>query len=138
MVADISVCTDILAGAGLRVTLGRTPSARQGVPVLLSGAAAGGASPLLWRTKMENMIAKLLDDFDRGRMTRRQLIQSLAVVAAAAAGATPASGENSKGFKAVAVNHISYRGERLREDARLLCGLLGHEGSWGIQASSAT
>ena len=58
---------------------------------------------------MENTIAKLLDDFDRGRMTRRQLIKSLAVVAAVGADTTPAAAENSKGFRAVAVNHISYQ-----------------------------
>lgn len=58
---------------------------------------------------MENMIAKLLDDFEHGRMTRRQLIQSIAVVAAVPADAIPASAENSKGFKTVAVNHISYQ-----------------------------
>jgi catechol 2,3-dioxygenase-like lactoylglutathione lyase family enzyme len=58
---------------------------------------------------MENMIAKLLDDFDRGKMSRRQLIKSLSVVAAAAASFAPASGENAKGFRAVAVNHISYQ-----------------------------
>jgi len=65
---------------------------------------------------MESAIAKLLDDFERGRMTRRQLIQSIAVVAATAAGANPAAGASiapatqaAKGFKAVAVNHISYQ-----------------------------
>jgi catechol 2,3-dioxygenase-like lactoylglutathione lyase family enzyme len=58
---------------------------------------------------MENLIAKLLDDFDRGRMTRRQLIKSLTVVAAAATATSPALAENSKGFNAVAVNHISYQ-----------------------------
>ena len=58
---------------------------------------------------MENVIAKLLDDFDRGRMTRRQLIKSLTVVAAAAAAPTPASAVGSKRFKAIAVNHISYQ-----------------------------
>jgi catechol 2,3-dioxygenase-like lactoylglutathione lyase family enzyme len=74
---------------------------------------------------MENMIAKLLDDFDRGRMTRRQLIQSLAVVAAAAAGATPASGENSKGFRAVAVNHISYQVDNYAKTRDFYADLLG-------------
>ena len=58
---------------------------------------------------MEHMIAKLLDDFDRGKMTRRQLIKSLGVVAAVAAGTPPASAEGAKGFRAVAVNHISYQ-----------------------------
>lgn len=58
---------------------------------------------------MENIIANLLDDFDHGRMTRRQLIKSLALVSAVATGVTPASGESSKGFRAVAVNHLSYQ-----------------------------
>lgn len=63
---------------------------------------------------MENVIAKLVDDFERGGITRRQLIKSLAFVAGAAAGvpvsaATTATGKDSKAFKAVAVNHISYQ-----------------------------
>lgn len=58
---------------------------------------------------MESMIAKLLEDFERGRMTRRQLIKSLSVVAAVASNAAPAAAETPKGFKAVAVNHISYQ-----------------------------
>jgi catechol 2,3-dioxygenase-like lactoylglutathione lyase family enzyme len=44
-----------------------------------------------------------------GEMTRRQLIKSLSVVAAVAADATVGSAANGKGFKAVAVNHISYQ-----------------------------
>src|ERR1700722_11361334 len=58
---------------------------------------------------MESIIAKLLDDFEHGRMTRRQLITRIAVAAAASAVPRPASAENSKGFKVVAVNHISYQ-----------------------------
>jgi catechol 2,3-dioxygenase-like lactoylglutathione lyase family enzyme len=74
---------------------------------------------------MENLISKLLDDFDHGRMTRRQLIKSLTVVAAAAAGTTPAFGENSKGFKAVAVNHISYQVADYAKTRDFYSGLLG-------------
>jgi catechol 2,3-dioxygenase-like lactoylglutathione lyase family enzyme len=58
---------------------------------------------------MENMIGKLLDEFEGGRMTRRQLIQSIAVVAASAAGVAPVEGQTSKGFKTIGVNHISYQ-----------------------------
>jgi catechol 2,3-dioxygenase-like lactoylglutathione lyase family enzyme len=58
---------------------------------------------------MEQIINKLLRDFEDGKVNRRQLIQSLAVAAsAAAAGATPAVAEGT-GFKAVTVNHISYQ-----------------------------
>jgi len=74
---------------------------------------------------MEKMIAKLLDDFDHGKMTRRQLIRSLAVVAAAAAGTTPAFGETSKGFRAVAVNHISYQVNDYTKTRDFYADLLG-------------
>lgn len=60
---------------------------------------------------MESIIAKLLEDFEQGRMSRRQLIRSLAVTASAAAAAAPAiaTPADEPAFKAVAVNHISYQ-----------------------------
>ena len=60
---------------------------------------------------MEQVVVELLDQFERGRISRRQLVQSLTFgVAAAAAGATPVLGATSQrsAFKAIAVNHISY------------------------------
>jgi catechol 2,3-dioxygenase-like lactoylglutathione lyase family enzyme len=54
---------------------------------------------------MEHIIDGLLRKFERGKMSRRQLVQSLAVAAAA----TPASAAPNKGFQAVTVNHISYQ-----------------------------
>jgi catechol 2,3-dioxygenase-like lactoylglutathione lyase family enzyme len=56
---------------------------------------------------MEHIMAKLLQDFEQGKMTRRQLIQSLAL-AATAATATAAAAE-SKVAQAVYINHISYQ-----------------------------
>jgi len=56
---------------------------------------------------MEKLIHKLLQDFEQGKMNRRQLVRSLAIAAAAASSATPAPAAG-KGFQAVAVNHISY------------------------------
>ncbi len=67
---------------------------------------------------MESLIAKLLKDFEDGRMNRRQLIQSLAMAAAAvavpgrivrAAPAQAAAGSAPVHFKAVALDHISYQ-----------------------------
>lgn len=59
---------------------------------------------------MENIIAKLLTDFEQGKMSRRQLIRSLAVTASAAAAIAPAvAAPDEAAFKAVAVNHISYQ-----------------------------
>ena len=56
---------------------------------------------------METLIAKLLSDFEQGKLNRRQLVQTIAATAmAAASGATAEAA--GKGFKAVAVNHISY------------------------------
>jgi len=60
---------------------------------------------------MEHLIGKLLQDFDQGKMTRRQLIQSLALVTAAplAASAATAAASDSRVIQAVDLNHISYQ-----------------------------
>ena len=86
---------------------------------------------------MENVISKLLDDFDRGRMTRRQLIKSLVAVTAAATGVTTASGESSKGFKAIAVNHISYQVDDYAKTRDFYADLLGMKvvGDTGTQCN---
>ena len=75
---------------------------------------------------METTIAKLLDDFDRGKMTRRQLIKSIAMVAAAtAASVAPASAQTAKGFKGVAINHISYQVSDYAKTRDFYADLLG-------------
>ena len=74
---------------------------------------------------MENVITRLLDDFDRGRMTRRQLIKSLALVAAGAADVPRASGESGAGFHAVSVNHISYQVKDYARTRDFYADLLG-------------
>src|SRR5260370_16791561 len=59
---------------------------------------------------MEHIMAKLLQDFEQGKMTRRQLIQSLTIAAtAAAASAAPSAAADSKVAQAVYINHISYQ-----------------------------
>lgn len=76
---------------------------------------------------MEHIIARLLSDFEHGRMSRRQLIQSLALsaTAAAAAGAAPAAAAEGKGFKAVSVNHISYQVADYKRTRDFYADLLG-------------
>ena len=54
---------------------------------------------------MEQVIAKLLEDFERGKLSRRHLIQTLA---AATVGAAPALAAEETKLKAVNVNHISF------------------------------
>lgn len=56
---------------------------------------------------MEQIIANLLNDFERGRMSRRQLVQALAAGIAAGT-ATPAFAAGPTQLKAISVNHISY------------------------------
>lgn len=59
---------------------------------------------------MEQIIAKLLQDFECGKMSRRQLIKTLAITATAASAlASESAAASPKGFKAVSVNHISYQ-----------------------------
>jgi catechol 2,3-dioxygenase-like lactoylglutathione lyase family enzyme len=56
---------------------------------------------------MEHVVSRLLKEFEDGRMSRRELIRSLALTVTGASVASAATSEGS-GFKAVAVNHISY------------------------------
>ena len=61
---------------------------------------------------METLIAKLLNDFEQGKMNRRQLISSLSVAAAAASVPTTVLGAEAPKptgkLQAGYVNHISY------------------------------
>jgi catechol 2,3-dioxygenase-like lactoylglutathione lyase family enzyme len=88
---------------------------------------------------MEQVIDGLLQDFERGKMTRRQLIQSLALAAAAAApGATVlAQGGAQKSmipapkdpapWKTVWLDHISYAVSDYRRSAAFYRDLMGWE-----------
>ena len=60
---------------------------------------------------MEHVMAKLLRDFENGKLTRRQLIQSLALAAtaASAAGAVPAAAGGAHVIKATYLNHVGYQ-----------------------------
>jgi len=59
---------------------------------------------------MEYLIGKLLLDFEQGKMTRRQLIQSLSLAATASAlCAVPAAAAEVKPAQAAALNHVGYQ-----------------------------
>jgi catechol 2,3-dioxygenase-like lactoylglutathione lyase family enzyme len=75
---------------------------------------------------MEHLISKLLADFEHGHLTRRQLIQSLALTAtaASAARATPLAAASSP-FKATTVNHISYQVADYKRTRDFYVDLLG-------------
>ena len=58
---------------------------------------------------MEKIVDDWLGQFERGRISRRQLVQMLALgMTAAAAPRATAEAATGGGFKAVAVNHISF------------------------------
>lgn len=56
---------------------------------------------------MEQIIDNLLNDFERGKMSRRQLVQALAVGALAGT-ATPLLAAEPRKLKAISVNHYVY------------------------------
>jgi catechol 2,3-dioxygenase-like lactoylglutathione lyase family enzyme len=60
---------------------------------------------------MEHVMAKLLHDFEDGKMTRRQLIQSLTLAASAvsAASVTSAADTGAVVLKATYLNHVGYQ-----------------------------
>ena len=75
---------------------------------------------------MEHIIAKLLQDFEQGKMTRRQLIQSLTLAATAASAASAAPGATEgKVFNATYINHISYQVTDYKKSRDFYAGLFG-------------
>lgn len=90
---------------------------------------------------MEGIIATLLKDFEDGRMDRRQLIQSLAMVAAAgpaaAAGVVQAPAAKAP-WKTVRLDHISYAVSDYKRSAAFYSSLMGWELANDNGANQAT
>jgi len=76
---------------------------------------------------MENIIAQLLQDFENGKMSRRQLIQNLALAAttasAVAMNALPV--QAASGFKTIALDHISYQVANYKKTRDFYTDLMG-------------
>jgi len=73
---------------------------------------------------METLISQLLKDFEGGKMSRRQLIQSLALAALAGSTARSADAQGN-GFKTVHLDHISYQVPDYRRARDFYAGLMG-------------
>ena len=58
---------------------------------------------------MEKIIDNLLNDFERGKMSRRQLIQALAIGTLAGTATTPVIAAEPRKLKALNINHYSFR-----------------------------
>jgi len=91
---------------------------------------------------MESVIAGLLKDFEDGKMTRRQLIQSLAMAAAAAV-PTAAAAQSAPSipaatgpapWKTVWLDHISYAVSDYRKSTAFYRDLMG----WEIKKDNGT
>ena len=74
---------------------------------------------------MEHIISGLLQDFEQGKMTRRQLIQSLALAATAGAAVRPALAADTPVAKALSINHVSYQVADYRKTRDFYAGLFG-------------
>jgi len=97
---------------------------------------------------MESVIAGLLKDFEDGKMTRRQLIQSLALAAVAAAPGASALAQTTAaapkppipqafeptGWKTVWLDHISFQVSDYRRSAAFYRDLMG----WTIRNDNGT
>ena len=82
---------------------------------------------------METEIARLLKEFEDGRMTRRQLIQSLAMAAVAAPAAASVAAQTpameKAPWKTVWLDHISYSVTDYKRSAAFYSNLMG----WDIR-----
>jgi catechol 2,3-dioxygenase-like lactoylglutathione lyase family enzyme len=76
---------------------------------------------------MEQIIARLLQDFECGRMNRRELIQRLALGSVAASAVTVGGQSTAAagGLKLASVDHISYRVSDYKRTRDFYAGLFG-------------
>jgi len=76
---------------------------------------------------MEQVIAQLLQEYERGGISRRQLIQTLAAAAASsiAASSAVAAAPDGQVFRATAFNHVSYQVSDYRKSRDFYAGLFG-------------
>ena len=72
---------------------------------------------------MEHIIGKLLQDYEHGKMTRRQLIQTLALTATAASAAGPAAA--AAPANAIYINHVSMQVADYTKTRDFYSGLFG-------------
>ena len=72
---------------------------------------------------MEHIIAKLVQDFEQGKMTRRQLIQSLALTVTAASGVGTAAA--AAPANAAYINHVSMQVSDYTKTRDFYAGLFG-------------
>jgi catechol 2,3-dioxygenase-like lactoylglutathione lyase family enzyme len=76
---------------------------------------------------MEQIIARLVHEFEQGKLTRRQLIQNLTIAAttAAAVSTVPDAAAAEKVLNATNINHVSYQVADYKKTRDFYAGLFG-------------
>jgi catechol 2,3-dioxygenase-like lactoylglutathione lyase family enzyme len=76
---------------------------------------------------VEQIVAKLVSEFERGKLSRRQLIQNLtlAVTAGFALSAAPAAAAEATVLPAIYINHVSYQVKDYAKTRDFYAGLFG-------------
>src|SRR4029077_21252823 len=76
---------------------------------------------------MEQIVTKLVSEFERGKLTRRQLIQNLtlAVTASSALSAGRAAAADGVVLPAIFINHVSYQVKDYAKTRDFYAGLFG-------------
>jgi catechol 2,3-dioxygenase-like lactoylglutathione lyase family enzyme len=74
---------------------------------------------------MENFIAQLLEDFENGKMSRRQLVKSLALAATTLSAMTGTPALAATGFKTLSLDHVSYQVANYRKTRDFYADLMG-------------
>jgi catechol 2,3-dioxygenase-like lactoylglutathione lyase family enzyme len=72
---------------------------------------------------MEHVISRLLQDYERGKVTRRQLIQTIALTATAAS--TLGTAEAASPANAISINHVSMQVADYAKTREFYAGLFG-------------
>src|SRR4051812_12704198 len=92
---------------------------------------------------MESVVAALLRDFESGKLTRRQLVQTLALMAigspvasalAQSAAASPAKVASGTPWKTVYLDHISYQVSDYKRSTEFYTDLMG----WKVLKDTGT
>jgi catechol 2,3-dioxygenase-like lactoylglutathione lyase family enzyme len=74
---------------------------------------------------MEQMISKMVADFEDGRISRRELVKSIALVAAFAPASARSSQKLETGFRTLSLDHVSYQVADYRKTRDFYAGLMG-------------
>jgi catechol 2,3-dioxygenase-like lactoylglutathione lyase family enzyme len=74
---------------------------------------------------MEIVVSELLKKYEDGKLSRRQLIQSLALTAVAASAPAPAAAQRAGGFRTTRIDHLSYQVRDYKRTCDFYAELMG-------------